>query len=98
MTQLASTLCLETSTNNYKREPTSQTIPSLQQKQRNMSDAGRQSIGEKIVDAVTPNSEKNTAEKVGDSVKGTADDVAGKVTPDSQKSFTQQASDKIFGK
>lgn len=63
-----------------------------------MSDAGRQSIGEKIANAVTPNSEKNTAQKVGDSFKGSADDAAAKVTPDSQKSFTQQASDKMFGK
>ena len=63
-----------------------------------MSDAGRQDIGDKVKAAVTPESQKSTGESIGDTLKGKADNVAGKATPEEDKSILQKASDAVFGK
>jgi hypothetical protein len=47
----------------------------------------------KVKDTVTPDSQKSTLDKAGDTVKGKADKAAGSVQPESDKSTTQKASD-----
>jgi hypothetical protein len=48
-----------------------------------------------IQDKITPNSQKSTVDKVGDSLSGTADKAQRDIIPDSQKSGTQSAQDKL---
>ncbi|CAK7904601.1 hypothetical protein CAAN1_13S00606 [[Candida] anglica] len=62
-----------------------------------MSDAGRQSLGDKVSAAVKPDSEKSTPEHIKDSVVGSVDNAAGHATTDNNKSILQQASDAVFG-
>ncbi|VDB90034.1 unnamed protein product [Peniophora sp. CBMAI 1063] len=62
-----------------------------------MSDAGRQSFGDKASAALKPDSEKSTTEHIGDSVKGTTDSVASSLQPQGEKSTTQKAGDTLSG-
>lgn len=62
-----------------------------------MSDAGRKSIGEKILSAVKPDSQKNTGELVKDKVTDSVDNTIGDNTRKGDKSVTQQVSDAVFG-
>lgn len=47
----------------------------------------------KVKDTVTPDSQKSTLDKAGDTVKGKADKAAGSLQPESDKSTTQKVSD-----
>ncbi|KAI5951412.1 hypothetical protein KGF54_004486 [Candida jiufengensis] len=62
-----------------------------------MSSEGRQSVGDKISDAVKPDSQKSTPEEFGDKIKSNADSAAGKLQPEEDKGFVQKASDAVFG-
>lgn len=62
-----------------------------------MSDFGRQSVGDKVANAVKPDSEKSTPEHLKDKITGTVDNAAGKATPEEDKSILQKASDAVFG-
>ncbi|GAB7360048.1 hypothetical protein MBLNU230_g7570t1 [Neophaeotheca triangularis] len=60
-----------------------------------MSDAMRESMGDKAKSNLKPDSEKSYAEKGSEQLKGAADSVAGSVQPSDQKSTTQAASDTL---
>ncbi|GMM29474.1 lipid-binding protein [Martiniozyma asiatica (nom. inval.)] len=60
-----------------------------------MSDAGRKNFSTKVSETFTPNSEKNTYDKVKESVTDTADKVASNFTPDENKSFGQRVGDAV---
>ncbi|KAG8935582.1 hypothetical protein FRC02_007510 [Tulasnella sp. 418] len=62
-----------------------------------MADTGRQSLSDKAGSALKPDSQKTTTEKMGDSVKGTADSVASTLQPQSEKSGTQKVGDNLSG-
>lgn len=47
-----------------------------------------------IGDKVTPNSQKSTVDKVGDTLTGAGDKIGRDAVPDSQKSTTQSMTDK----
>merc|ERR1712080_289876 len=51
----------------------------------NMSDAFRQSTTDKATSALKPDSQKSGLEQAGDSIKNTADNVAGSVQPSGEK-------------
>ncbi|KAK4556315.1 hypothetical protein LTR86_006459 [Recurvomyces mirabilis] len=59
-----------------------------------MTDSGRKDMSSKIGDKMTPDSQKSTIDKVGDSITGGADKAGRDLVPDSQKSTTQSMSDK----
>ncbi|KAL7754098.1 hypothetical protein RI367_000078 [Sorochytrium milnesiophthora] len=60
-----------------------------------MSDTGRQSLSERVMNAITPDSAKKDSEILGQNVKGKLDKGAGYVEPEGEKSFTQKAADTI---
>ncbi|KAH3668307.1 hypothetical protein OGAPHI_002061 [Ogataea philodendri] len=59
-----------------------------------MSDLGRKGFGDKVSEAVKPDSQKSTLEKTKETVTDQVDKVAGGVVPDNQKSFGQTLGDK----
>ncbi|KAF7297583.1 hypothetical protein MKEN_01381000 [Mycena kentingensis (nom. inval.)] len=59
------------------------------------SDTGRQSFTDKAASAMKFDSQKDTTEQWGDSVKGQVDSLASTLQPNSQKSMTQKAGDKL---
>ncbi|KAH7064928.1 heat shock protein 9/12-domain-containing protein [Macrophomina phaseolina] len=62
-----------------------------------MSDQGRKSVLDQAQEKVTPDSQKSTLDKAGESLSGTYDRAAGALQPDDQKSATQKASDSLRG-
>ncbi|KAK4888880.1 hypothetical protein LTR27_012279 [Elasticomyces elasticus] len=62
-----------------------------------MSDSLRQSNTDKATSTLKPDSQKSGLEQAGDSVKSTADSVAGKAQPDSEKSTGQSVTDSVSG-
>merc|ERR1711974_368074 len=63
----------------------------------NMSDAFRQSTTDKATSALKPDSQKSGLEQAGDSIKNTADNVAGSVQPSGEKGMGQKATDAVSG-
>ncbi|THH07728.1 hypothetical protein EW145_g3175 [Phellinidium pouzarii] len=57
----------------------------------------RQSFSDKASNAMKPDSEKTTAEHMGDKLKGNADSAASSMQPESEKSYTQKAGDMFSG-
>ncbi|KAI5117774.1 hypothetical protein M0805_003593 [Coniferiporia weirii] len=62
-----------------------------------MSDNMRQSFTDKAGNALKPENEKSTTERMGDTVKGKADSAASSAQPEGEKSYMQQASDSLSG-
>ncbi|CAZ80560.1 unnamed protein product [Tuber melanosporum] len=60
-----------------------------------MSDFGRKSFTDQATDKITPESQKPTTQKLGDTASGAYDRTTGAVQPDSQKSTTQKATDSL---
>jgi len=60
-----------------------------------MSDFGRKPFGDQVTDKITPESQKPTTQKMGDTASGAYDRTAGAVQPESQKSATQGAADTL---
>lgn len=58
-----------------------------------MTDANRESAGDKLKRNMKPESEKGIGEKASDYATDTYESVAGKAQPDSEKSTTQKATD-----
>ena len=58
-----------------------------------MSDFGRKGLGEQAQEKITPDSQKSTFDKAGESVSGLGDKVASSVQPEGQKSTTQKLGD-----
>ena len=58
-----------------------------------MSDLGRKGLGEQAKEKVTPDSQKSTLDKAGESVTGLGDKAASAVQPEGQKSTTQKLGD-----
>lgn len=58
-----------------------------------MSDAGRKPFGDKVNEAITPESQKSTFEKGKEAITNKVDEFAAKGTPDNQKSFGQSVAD-----
>lgn len=58
-----------------------------------MSDNLRKDLSSKVGEAVKPDSQKTTGEKVKETVTGQADKLAGKAQPDNNKSGIQQLAD-----
>ncbi|KAG0674932.1 hypothetical protein C6P40_005106 [Pichia californica] len=60
-----------------------------------MADAGRKDFSTKLSEAVTPESQKSTYDKVKEGATDAYDKAASAVTPDNQKSFGQTVSDHV---
>ncbi|KAJ7273322.1 heat shock protein 9/12-domain-containing protein [Mycena rebaudengoi] len=60
-----------------------------------MSETGRQDFTDKAAAALKPDSQKTGTEKMGDSLKGTADSVASTFEPNSHKSASQRVGDNV---
>ncbi|KAF1917074.1 heat shock protein 9/12-domain-containing protein [Ampelomyces quisqualis] len=58
-----------------------------------MSDLGRKGLGEQAQEKITPDSQKSTLDKAGESVSGLGDKAASAVQPEGQKSTTQKLGD-----
>ncbi|KZV79208.1 hypothetical protein EXIGLDRAFT_632404 [Exidia glandulosa HHB12029] len=62
-----------------------------------MSDAGRQSLSDKVGAALKPDSQKTTTEHMGDKFHGKLDNAAGSMQPQGEKSYTQKVGDTFSG-
>ncbi|KAH8109988.1 heat shock protein 9/12-domain-containing protein [Phellopilus nigrolimitatus] len=62
-----------------------------------MSDSMRQSFGDKAQNAMKPENEKSTTERMGDTFSGKADSAASSMQPESEKSYTQKMGDTFSG-
>ncbi|KAF2131184.1 hypothetical protein P153DRAFT_287507 [Dothidotthia symphoricarpi CBS 119687] len=58
-----------------------------------MSDIGRKGLGEQAQEKITPDSQKSTMDKAGESLSGAGDRVASAVQPEGQKSTSQKVGD-----
>ncbi|KAF2764847.1 chaperone/heat shock protein [Teratosphaeria nubilosa] len=59
-----------------------------------MTDSGRKDVSDKVGDKITPDTQKSTIDKAGDTVSGIGDKAQRDLIPDSQKSTTQSTMDK----
>ncbi|KAF1851734.1 uncharacterized protein K460DRAFT_362480 [Cucurbitaria berberidis CBS 394.84] len=59
-----------------------------------MSDNLRKGLGEQASEKITPDSQKSTLDKAGESVTGAGDRIAGAVQPEGNKSTGQKVGDK----
>ena len=62
-----------------------------------MSDAGRKGFGDKASEAMKPDSQKTTTEKLGEGATDIGDKAARSVQPNEDKSATQKMGDTMSG-
>ncbi|KAF2036416.1 hypothetical protein EK21DRAFT_106518 [Setomelanomma holmii] len=58
-----------------------------------MSDLGRKGLGEQASEKITPDSQKSTLDKAGETASGLGDKAASAVQPEGNKSTTQKLGD-----
>lgn len=63
-----------------------------------MADKGRKNFGDKISDAMTPDSQKSTWDKASENMGDTYDKAASKMQPEEDKGVFQKISDTLSGK